>query len=257
MGMYDTCSGKQIKCFYVPIFHADKNGNSGTYHSGGLLRNFEIGDKLPVKTLYYKYPNDFIIFDYEYYNDIWVVKNGCLYEYINDIPSYIGDGVYDYVGEQLNIYEVCDFEIMKGDYLRTKKIYEQGEKKIFPNGVFNTFLNNKGEYNKNRYKLDKLNEQTWDLFYDKWYKEDMFELEKQFGEYLDCYLELRKRKDEDYGLKSCDQMNYYLECKKSFRQFILKNNCVNVNKYLEWLDDEELISFSEVKEIVNEVLNET
>ena len=58
MGLYDYLNGEQVKIFYSPVFWSENEGEN-VYYSGGGLRGYINGDKLPLKTLYYKYPDDF------------------------------------------------------------------------------------------------------------------------------------------------------------------------------------------------------
>ena len=79
MGMYDYLNGEQVKIFYTPVFGVYA-GKSILWHSGGSLRKFNINDELPLKTIYYKYPDDMIVYAYGYSKDVsedvWVIKNG-------------------------------------------------------------------------------------------------------------------------------------------------------------------------------------
>lgn len=96
MGMYDYINGEQVKCFYRPIF----SENEGLWHSGGLLRSYADGDELPLTTMYYKYPNNFMIFDYMDYNDecfIHIIKEG-------------------------KVYKTCTLKDMKNEYFKDNKL---------------------------------------------------------------------------------------------------------------------------------------
>lgn len=71
MGMYDCLIDRkhydepvQVKCFYVPIFAGEDYysiSNAYTWHSGGRLVSYNVGNELPLKTFYYDYPDDFVL----------------------------------------------------------------------------------------------------------------------------------------------------------------------------------------------------
>ena len=67
MGMYDYLNGEQVKCFYIPIFYysemENEMGFNSIHHSGGQLIEYHNGDKLPLKTRWYKYSENLIILD--------------------------------------------------------------------------------------------------------------------------------------------------------------------------------------------------
>ena len=130
MGMYDYINGEQVKCFYRPIF----SENEGLWHSGGLMRSYVDGDELPLKTMYYKYPNNFMIFDYIDYDDecfIHIVKDKKIYKTcdLNDIKDeYFEDNklVVSYYGSSiLNFKSVSDIlEYIKDTKEHNLKIKE-------------------------------------------------------------------------------------------------------------------------------------
>lgn len=74
MGLYDSINGEQIKCFYTPIFSTPE----GIWYSGGHMIDFIDGDEVPTKSMYYKYPDNFIILDHDTYN------TGCCIHIIKD-----------------------------------------------------------------------------------------------------------------------------------------------------------------------------
>lgn len=56
MGMYDTICGDQVKCFYKYYEYKDE-----LWRTGGSLRYFGIGDKVPYRTGWYNYTKNFNI----------------------------------------------------------------------------------------------------------------------------------------------------------------------------------------------------
>lgn len=257
MGMYDYLGGEQIKIFYTPIFESKDiiTGKPGTWHSGGGMRSFNEGDKLPLKTLYYKYPDNFVVFDYEYSNNVWIIENGRFKElknYDDLIKKDLGDAVYDYCGDELNIKTVEDFQTIKKDFQITEKLYNKLENELFPKGLFETIETNITEYNKKRNQLEKIRESTWGEFRKKWYIKDKYYLEKQFGELLECYLLLFADKDSEI-FEWYNPKQRYLDCKKALKDFIQEHEGI-VERYIKWLDDESLISTKRLKDIVTEIL---
>ena len=83
MSLYDYLNGEQIKFFSVPIIGIDdgpmSKGNL-LYFGGGQFRSFEKGKKVPYKTLFYNFGENFNIVDLEpYENDecmINLIRNG-------------------------------------------------------------------------------------------------------------------------------------------------------------------------------------
>jgi len=115
MGMYDYLGGEPIKIFYRPIFDDgshDPGGKPNIRHSGGTLADYTNGE-LPLHTMYYKYPDSFIVFDFRWGNDLWVIKDGKFKELksIKDIKeSDLGEAAYDYYGRLTNVKTVEDIK---------------------------------------------------------------------------------------------------------------------------------------------------
>lgn len=207
MGMFDYLGGEQIKIFYLPVFSKKDimTDKPNTWHSGGRLREFNKESELPLKTWYYKYPQNFIAYDFYYdEGDIWIIKNGKFesYKHINELTENdLGEAVYAYYGAELNINNIDDFKTIKIE--------------------------------RNEFE-DSDNKQDWDTFYSKWYKEDKHELEKQLGEYLDCFAGIEPRKDEEI-FSWWNPMEEYLACKDAIKKFINNNEDI-VEKYFYWYE---------------------
>ena len=277
MGMYDYLGGEQVKIFYVPIFvEKDYIDQKPTiYHSGGSLRSFKKGEELPLKTLYYKYPQNFIIYDprwslndvkkahleHEISANLWVIKNGTLqnlkwskYVNVNDL----GESVYDYYGRELNINKITDFEQMKIEMEQTYADCKRFEIELFPKGVAQTIKENIKEYEEKEPKLVEIRETTWGVFNKKWYKEDKYKLEKQFGEYLECLFFLTQRRNEEVlktpeGQIIYDAQQDYLDCKNAFKEFIKSNEGIS-EKYINWLEIENMKQVA--KNLVEELFSD-
>lgn len=237
MGMYDYLGPEQVKIFYHPIFQF-KVGKSETWHSGGMLANYNEEDELPLKTLYYKYPKNFIVYDYSYSEgNLWVVKNGKYKKYISykDLTEEdLGEAVFNYYGKELNIKTINDFNIIKEEHMQADKKYGELTRELFPEGIFNVIKNNLTEYETKKETHDQNYNKTWGLFYEKWYKNDEYKLEKQLGEYLECFMYLLDRKNEEIN-DWCNPMDDYLNCKQAIKDFIVENEGI-INKYVDWLD---------------------
>ena len=108
MGMYDYLNGEQVKCFYRVIHHKDSLDNKWEFsHSGGQLRGYTNGSKLPLKTFHYNYPKDFLILD-ENDSILHTIKDGKLFNtesvrMIESIDNNLLKNVYSYYGLELNI----------------------------------------------------------------------------------------------------------------------------------------------------------
>lgn len=215
MGMYDYLDGEQVKIFYTPVF----NEKYGIWHSGGSLRKFNINDELPLKTIYYKYPDNMIIYAYGYCTDIWIVKDKMLKEHYSDLNNIntidLNVPVYDYMGNELNIKTIEDFILCNDDY-----------------GV---------AFNNGNYKD----------FRSKWFAEDKFKDVKHLGELLECYYYARASKDWEWEF--IDYKKNYIEVKNAVRRCIEGDPGV-VERYFEWLEDS--VEEVELRSVLNEILRE-
>jgi hypothetical protein len=256
MGMYDYLSEEQIKIFYSPIFNKSDivTNEPDTWHSGGQLRDFDESSELPLKTWYYKYPPNFIVFDFRWDSkNVWVIRDGKFKEfksYTKLIEDDLGETVYDYYGNELNIKTLQDFHDIKIDEKYTKELHDKYEKEFFPEGVFNVIKNRTEYYNSVKDEWDKIREKTYGAFNKKWYFEDKYKLEKQLGEYLECLFYLGVMKDGEV-YEWHNPMEEYLACKTAMINFI-KNNDEIVDKYISWLEltpEEE----KDIREIIQEI----
>lgn len=114
MGMFDTLISNdyevQIKCFYIPMYDVD---DKLTYHLGGVMNTYRVGNSAPTKIIYYEYPNEFLIYlqnghfkeEYEFalfkdtqFKGFYKINDVELKEYKN-----IFSNVYDYRGRKLKV----------------------------------------------------------------------------------------------------------------------------------------------------------
>lgn len=245
MGMYDYLAGEQVKCFYIPVFNSNINDliiKDITWHSGGLMRDYNIGDKLPLNTLYYKYPKDFIIFDINYDPKfIFIVKDGKLNSK-DTLDTFIYKDftcrVFDYRGIEYNIKRTKDFYILMKTNVELQKQKKQIANKYFGvKDVWDVIKDDIKYYDsvKDKYhtKLQELNS----YFCDKWLIKDKYWLEKQFGELIDCYFT---------NFICDDEMTY--KCKQAIIEFVDKYNNI-INKYLDWSGNDKELEY-DIKEII-------
>jgi hypothetical protein len=258
MGMYDYLGGEQIKIFYCPIFSNNplEKNKYETWHSGGTLASYTKKSKLPLHTWYYKYPNDFIVYDYRSaYKDIWIIKNS-KFESFKSAYNKIDDffkPVYDYYGKELDINNPQDFVKIKEENSYYNKLYSQLEQKLLKN--INQYINTNKKYNDvfevfkdmAEYSveqrefientLEENSKKTLCVFTNKWYLEDIYGEEKQLGEYLYCLNYLYNIKDEQKRFEyETDYAKEYIECKNIVENYLNNNNDL-LQRYFDWLDN--------------------
>lgn len=89
MGMYNFINDNQVKCFYTPIYTIDGYIDKPCiYYNHGTMDSFNIGDELPLSTLYYKYPNNLMIFDYDFNmlgGCVHVIKDKKIFKIVENI----------------------------------------------------------------------------------------------------------------------------------------------------------------------------
>lgn len=256
MGMQDYLDGEHVKIFYHPMFDEKhlETGNLITWHVGGASRNFGYKDDLPIQTLCYKYPLNFCIYDYRGFPNVIVIKNGKLYDiekYYYLKKSDIGDAVYNIYGEELNIKSLDQFKDIKYEFNNKSKLFKEKQSKLLPKGFFETLRNNKNLFEKKLSELADIKKNTYDIFQEKWIIKDEYQLEKQLGEFLEVYLELKRKKYDEINLFD-NPMLRYLNCKKAIQQYICKNEGI-LNKYLEWVNNSKIISKTRIEILVEEI----
>lgn len=111
ISLYDYLGDERVQLFYSPIIYKEKIA-----YLGGNFLKFNKGDKLPLKTLYYQYPDNFIV----YHNRtsekiISIIKNGVFLKtkYLKEISTTdLTELIVDIKGTPLNINKVSDFKII-------------------------------------------------------------------------------------------------------------------------------------------------
>ena len=195
MVLNDYLNDKPIKCFYDISFHKTAydidNNKSGVYYIQNESRFFYEGDKLPTKTNYYLYPDDFYIYDYTSEEFIiHIIKNNTYigYKPIENITidynsSYIVsmDGL-----EILDIKSKDDFYEITNHWKSCKEEHRRLSDKYFPKGLLSTFMGNTNTFNEAKPLFNKEWEVILDEFKIIWVKEDEFYTEKKYGILLEA-----------------------------------------------------------------------
>lgn len=135
MGMYDCLNGEQVKCFYKPIFSKEEN-QGVLWHSGGNSIYYGDNASLPIKTLYYNYSKNFLIYD-EDCKLVHIVKDGKLHKtdklyYLTDREFNFFKKVINTYGDELKIESLTDFSRYNEEKINMKKDIDQLYKKINP-----------------------------------------------------------------------------------------------------------------------------
>ena len=228
--MYDYINGKQVKCFYTPLFYVDDlEPNKYIYHSGGSLTGFNNRDLVPTETMYYKYPKDFIIYDFRNDDFVHVIKDNKVYDTIkiNSLTKeYFNLKFIDYFGRTLNIKNFKDMKLIQEDF---NKLFNS-KKDLIKN-----IKENQNKKNKLLEKADNLNKE----FNNKWFIYE-FSLEKYLGELSECYLWLKENNDKDINL-----------CKSLLKDLFLTHKDI-INKYSNWIKNDDYVL--KIENIKKEVL---
>ena len=245
MGMYDYIGGEQVKLFYTPIFSgkeqsADLGLGLGVWRSGGQLRNFCEGDELPLNTLHYKYPKDFIIYDYRFDDFIFVIKDGKFKEFkeIEEVEqSDFGDATYGYLGLKMNVEKPEDLKKIKAEFSSAAREFDRLGKELFPGGIFTAIKETFQEFSSKADELTKIREKTMGKFWEKWASTYDDQLERSFGELISCIVSEESLKDDEFKIKKLRDNERQKEAKEIILDYIDENEGI-VDKYLKWLDDE-------------------
>lgn len=154
MSLYDYLNGEQIKFFSVPMIGIDDGSISKgnlLYFGGGQFRSFEKGKKVPYKTLFYNFGENFNIIDLEpYENDecmINLIRNGINtgFVFISDTEAKNVDlslPTYEIRGTKLNVSSIEDIK----NLIQLRKEFREcfkTEKVDAHNAWFNFVRNNK------------------------------------------------------------------------------------------------------------------
>ena len=92
----DYIEGMPVRCFYTPIFSKTGRSDDLIVYNYGKNREFKIGDKLPLETMWYRYPENLMILSLRDNKFIaYIIKNGILLDskYANEIDECIFDDI--------------------------------------------------------------------------------------------------------------------------------------------------------------------
>lgn len=179
--MYDELGGEKVKVFYQPLLELNKKNpeDSTLYYSMGRLRSFDIGDVLPLTEMWYKYPQDFLIYDYRGdIQDVWIIRQGAFFKFTSlDVlkEEEIVGPIYDYYGTELTIQTLAEMRaIKKADQRLTAE-----KRALFTR--YQDFLCSEEEYEATLHTM-------LDSFTTHWFAPDVYHLEKRFGSFFECLL---------------------------------------------------------------------
>ena len=198
MGMYDYLEGEQVKLFDFPCNPLKRNSNKlndvfyQEHFIEGNFRRYKKGNKVPYRTLFYNYGENFIVFDYRYFSFekeeplIHVVENGI---YVNSfryskIPDDLKiDLVVDKFGHPVNIVKKEDFKDIIDEFLfYDEKYFELINKYEKELNVFKVSIENFRSHTKEENKInikkatearDKAFKESFDIFNKKWIKDKL------------------------------------------------------------------------------------
>lgn len=98
---FDYIEGVPVKCFYVPVFSKTVNKDDLINYMYGKSRKFKIGDKLPLQTIWYKYPKNLIILSFkDGIHMAHIVKNGVLCD--NKCLLGVDENIFDDIDMVIN-----------------------------------------------------------------------------------------------------------------------------------------------------------
>lgn len=237
MGMYDYINGEQVKCFYTPLFcDYELLDDTCISHSGGSLKSFNTGDIVPINTLAYNYPSDFVIYDYRNDDFVHIIRDSKVFNTVKIRDLYSKDilnlKIIDNYGRTLNIKSSKDFFNLNKDFLK----------------FFNTKIELINEMKSNPSNRNEILDKSITLsneFNSKWIVLE-FEKEKYLGELADCYLWLKKNNDSENhsrDLKRCKELLSTL--------FLNEPNIVEL--YSKWNKNKEHLNL--INQIKKEVAN--
>jgi hypothetical protein len=237
MGLYSYLGGNQVKCFSIPNMIINSNGDLEIYGLEGDFTGYKKGSKVPYKTLYYNYGENFLILDYRgvVFGEIpliHIIKNGKYFktvEYQKLTEKDFINKVIDKYGNSININEYSDISNFIEDYklrdanstiltdkynkeldIKCYSISDLREKKVSSEQLIK-------DLDKRKIVLDKVTKEVYIPFSNKWFIEE--NEEQIIGYILYCYDNLGNK--EEYFCKLSEYFN-----KLNYSEM--------VEKYLDW-----------------------
>lgn len=197
MGMYDILGGHQVKCFYEPTISHDVDAKFGLppvnelnmWMTGGSLHEFSPLQRVPYKSMWYDYTENFMIFDLRGSEShlVHIISMGRYmfsihYQALNMILFPISN-VIDVYGTPLNITSMTDFENIISEYDETRKHVNDLIKEHHQKYKSDDNSDATSESEEERELKDRIIT-GWDEFDTKWKKERRFGVKWEVGAFL-------------------------------------------------------------------------
>ena len=273
MAMYDILGDDyQVKCFTMPCFYysteAKKAGERMMGFMSGSVRFIQKDEEVPYKTLWYKYPKDFMIVDVapfvppskeEADSAIHIIRGGkykATYKLAWDIPDdeFVPEA-FDYMGNHLRRMDSKDvlgqcMNIMKLESIaRTRYLKQQSEMNELIRRQEKLRMMHvdpkEKRFQEARIKLEMRTGLTWSILRERklmtqekcYAEENRFEKKLGlFGAYLECYPEYYTSELEN------PNNSYYHGVSKAMREEFaaLLRECpeLTLEKFFEWNETE-------------------
>lgn len=254
LGMYDYIGGEQIKIFPVPILY-----NNQLSFSSGRLNSYGEQDELPLKTLYYQYPDNFLVHDYRFakdeeFNHVWVFKNQ-RFSHFTKVDTLtevdLVGPVFDYYGNRLSIKTIADFRLIFEERKLAFQLDKELELKIFPKGMIRTIKEDIEYYRQKEKEWDELSYQHSKAFSKKWYAEEPYGDEEHFGAVIQCIIDAKNKAGEESNLYF-DPKKTYEEC-LAYAQEFLNNHPTIISSFQTWYNDDAHLSAIGFEDLLTEI----
>ena len=259
MGMYDYLGEEQVKLFYIPIFSKGNDEEEPmTWHSGGKLNTYNEGDLLPLRTTYYRYPDNFLIYDYRSDSGIVFVVSDGRFNRTTTIKELSEEDikvpVYGYYGNQWNIQNLNDLTQIHMDFIDRMEKMKENTLKHFPKGIRESFLEDPEGFAEISEAHSAERQDIIDNSRD-WSVPNPYEKEQELGEAVDCYIHHRERRNDQ--VYPHDNPREEFESCRDYLQNLLLSDEQLIRNYKNWVDDRWLLHTQGFDEIVEECLNPT
>lgn len=264
MSLYDYLGEYKVKCFYDVDFYKPnyeiKDDSSGLYILGGSLKSYNKMDELPLKTTYYNYPDNMMIFDcrggksiVHFIEDRKYIQS----KYLEEIKDEdIKDYVIDVTGEHtLKISNPMDFSKIESEWKEIFIKFDELKKEYFPNGEVELFMKNINKYNETLQLYSKEKDSIFKAFKERWFHKDFHKEEKLFGQYIhtlkNAYWEFKLEEDI---FKKEDNLNA-LKC--IYNEFLLfeKNHILIAHRFLKYFSHIDSFYINNIINLVRNAIN--
>jgi hypothetical protein len=208
--MCDFLNDKLVTCFYSigynrAVYQFDAH-QSGVVYINEKYDSYETGDTLPIQTNYYKYPDNFYIYDYRDLDEtkiVHIIEDGIYrgFQGINEVEiDYNTAYIMDNTGRNiLDIKSKNDFAEISRHWQEKCKEKEVIMSKYFPKGIADMFVTNTDEYHKRKPLCDEEVEKMLEDFKGIWFKEDENRVAKKYAILLEAIKVAFWETKEDYS----------------------------------------------------------